>query len=119
MISLETLNDFFRDTRQLTEEGKAKFDIDEECRWSFFMVDTDRAKLTKAGRHLEQIDFKVVGFLDPSSEDENPSIYLRFDRIATHTPESLFELNSELYAIARKFDLDDYDGMDVGAVDEP
>ena len=119
MIALETLQDFFRDTRRLKEEGKAKFDIDQECRWSFFMVDADRQKLTQAGRHLEQIGFEVVGFLDPSPEDQNPIIYLRFDRVGTHTPESLFELNSELYAIARKFDLADYDGMDVGAVDGP
>jgi hypothetical protein len=119
MITKETLIGFFDDTRKLKATGKARFDIDDECRWSYFFTDTDRGKLIEAGRHLETIGYEVRGFLDPSPDDEKQTIFLRFDKVETHTPESLFERNTSLYALADRFGLDSYDGMDVGAVDGP
>ena len=119
MISLERLVSFFEETRKMKSDGQARFDIDQLCRWSYFMIDADREKLTKAGRFLETRGFDVVGFLEPSPEDKKKLIYLRFDRVEQHTPESLFARNEELYGIARDFQLEDYDGMDVGAVDGP
>ena len=119
MISFETLVSFFEDTRNMKQRGECRFDIDQLCRWSFFMVDHDREKLTLAGRHLESEGYEIVGFLDPSEESERQEIYLRFDKVECHTPETLFKRNDELYGIARQFELEDYDGMDVGAVDGP
>jgi hypothetical protein len=119
MITKETLIAFFDNTRKLNATGKARFDIDHECRWSFFFTDPDRDKLTVAGRYLETIGYDVRGFLDPSPDDHKKLIFLRFDMIETHTPESLFERNTFLYALAERFELDSYDGMDVGAVDGP
>lgn len=118
MIALETLVSFFEDTRELKRTGNARFDIDQVCRWSYFMVDADQAKLTRAGHHLETLGYDVRGFLGPSA-DTKGATFLRFDRVEQHTPESLFERNAELYRIAREFGLEDYDGMDVGAVDGP
>ncbi len=117
MITMETLIGFFESTRKLKTTGEAGFDIDDKCRWSFFFADTDRDKLIKAGRHLETIGYEVIGFLDPSPDDESGTIFLRFDMVETHTPESLFERNTILYALAERFGLDSYDGMDVGAVE--
>ncbi len=119
MITKETLIEFFDETRKLKTTGRARFDIDKECRWSYFFTDLDRDKLAEAGRHLEEIGYEVRGFLDPSPEDESQTIFLRFDRVETHTPESLFERNASLYALADRFGLESYDGMDVGAVDGP
>lgn len=119
MIPLERLVTFFADTREMKRQGKCRFDIDQTCRWSYFMVDGDREKLTQAGRYLESQGYTVVGFLDPTPGSEKQDIYLRFDRVEHHTPESLFERNAELYRIAAQFGLTDYDGMDVGAVDGP
>jgi len=120
MITRETIIDFFDRTRQLKREGRAQFDIDQVCRWSFLFIDPDREKLTRAGRFVEQQGYKVVGFLEPSpGDDDQDTIYLRFDRVECHTPDSLLARNAELYKIAADFDLEDYDGMDVGAVDGP
>jgi len=119
MITHEQLVDLFDSTRQLKHEGRAHYDIDQTCRWSYFLIDTDREKLTRAGQFIEQNGYEVVGFLDPSPEDEQPTIYLRFDKIERHTPDSLLARNAELYKMAADFDLDGYDGMDVGAVDGP
>ena len=120
MITSEQIHDFFDRTRQLKRDGRAHFDIDGVCRWSFFLIDADREKLTQAGRHLEQHGYEVVGFLDPTPEDDDQeTIYLRFDRVERHTPDSLLARNDELYKLAADFGLDGYDGMDVGAIDGP
>jgi hypothetical protein len=34
-----------------------------------------------------------------------------------HTPETLDERNQEFYRLASRFNLDSYDGMDVGPID--
>jgi hypothetical protein len=120
MITRETILDFFEHTRQLKREGRARFDIDQICRWSFFFADTDRKKLTRAGHYIEQRGYELVGFLEPTPEyDDQETVYLRFDKVERHTPDSLLARNAEMYKIAADFDLDDYDGMDVGAIDGP
>jgi Regulator of ribonuclease activity B len=120
MITHEQLVGLFDSTRQLKREGRAHYDIDQTCRWSYFLIDTDREKLTRAGRFIEQQGYEVVGFLEPSPEDDDQqTIYLRFDKIERHTPDSLLARNAELYKLAADFDLDGYDGMDVGAIDGP
>jgi hypothetical protein len=120
MITKETLQGFFENTRKLRVEEKARFDIDGLCRWSFFFVDKNREKLTAVGRYLEDNGYEVVGFLEPTpKDDDQETIYLRTDRVEKHSVESLDERNRELYAVAERFDVQDYDGMDVGAVDGP
>lgn len=120
MITKETLQDFFENTRNLRDEGKAPFDIDDVCRWSYFFVDSDREKLNQVGVFLEDRGYEIVGFLEPEPEDEDQeTIYLRADRVEKHTVDSLHERNQELYGIAEQFEVSDYDGMDVGAVDGP
>ena len=120
MITRETILDFFGHTRQLKRDGRTQYDIDQICRWSYFLIDADREKLTQAGRHLEQHGYEVVGFLEPTPEDDDQeTIYLRFDKVEQHTPDSLIARNAELYKLAADFALVGYDGMDVGAVDGP
>jgi len=121
MITSAQIHDFFDQTRRLKEEGRARFDIDEVCRWSYFFVDTDRKKLTQAGKHLAKQGYEIIGFLDePTPEDDDQkTLYLRFDKIEQHTPDSLLARNAELYKLAADFGLEDYDGMDVGAITGP
>jgi hypothetical protein len=120
MITRETIFNFFDYTRQLKRDGRTHYDIDQICRWSYFLIDADREKLTKAGRHLEQHGYEVVGLLEPTPEDDDQeTIYLRFDKVERHTPDSLLARNAELYKLAADFGLVGYDGMDVGAVDGP
>ncbi len=70
------------------------------------MIDTDREKLTRAGRHLEQHGYEVIGFLEPTPDDDDQkTIHLRFDKVERHTPDTLLARNAELYKLAADFAL--------------
>lgn len=118
MITKEILEGFFDDTRKLCDRGEAQFNIDETCRWSFFFVDASQEKLQPVAHHLDALGYEIHGFLEPSESDDNPVYFLRADRVERHTVDSLNRRNQELYAIASQFGVQEYDGMDVGAIDE-
>ncbi|GGY36600.1 ribonuclease E inhibitor RraB [Pseudoduganella albidiflava] len=119
MITLAQLEDFFAETRQTRDSGRANWNIDEECRWSYFFVDADRLKLLPIAEHLGLAGYQFVGTLDPDESDEDPVFFLRLDRVETHSPASLDRRNQQLYGIAAEFGVSSYDGFDVGAVDGP
>lgn len=120
MISREQIEELFQRTRKLHREGRASWDIDGTCRWSYFFVDSSRDKLTRLGKHLEGLAYEFVGFLEPSPEDKDQeTIYLRVDRVEAQSVDTLLARNAEFYALARRFQVANYDGMDVGAVDGP
>jgi hypothetical protein len=119
MITLKQLEDFFSETRRTYESGRCEWNIDDECRWSYFFVDSERAKLLPIAEHLASSAYEFIGTLDPDESDEKPTYYLRMDCIETHTPKSLHARNLFLYDVAAQFGVLNYDGMDVGAVDGP
>jgi hypothetical protein len=119
MITQEMLQKFFDDTRGLYQRGEAKFSIDEPCRWSFFFVDTAPSKLAPVADHLSSIGYEIKALLEPDENSDNPAWFLRADRVERHTIESLHARNNELYGVAAQFQVEDYDGMDVGAIDGP
>lgn len=119
MITIQQLEDFFSDSRETYESGRSSWNIDETCRWSYFFVDPDLKKFGQVADHLERLGYEIVGTLYPGPTDENPVYYLRVDKVERHTPQSLHELNQQLYRVARQFGVQDYDGMDVGAVRGP
>jgi hypothetical protein len=119
-ISRSMIEDMFQGARRDRRSGRANWDIDDVCRWSFFFVDGDRDKLIRAGLALEPAGYELVGLLEPSDgEEDQETIYVRLDRVEKHTVDSLLSRNDELYAFAERFGLTSYDGMDVGAVDGP
>ncbi|RYV02408.1 ribonuclease E inhibitor RraB [Shewanella sp. OPT22] len=117
-ISIDVLEAFFVETREFTSQHSANFDIDQKCRWSYFFADSSEKKLTALGSHLESEGYEPIGFIEAEEGDENPElIYLRVDREELHTVESLDKRNKEFYALAKEFDVETYDGMDVGPLD--
>lgn len=119
-ITRKQIEDLFEHTRSLRAQGRASWDIDARCRWSYFFVDSDANKLVSAGKHLEQLGYEFRGVLEPAPEDDDQeTIFLRVDRVEQHTVESLLARNDELYAIARELEIASYDGMDCGAIDGP
>jgi hypothetical protein len=117
MISRTTLISFFADTRRLRQTGKAHFDVDDICRWSFFFVDPSRSKLEPLAKHLAQLDYELKGFLGPDPDSDRSVYFLRVDRVERHTVDSLAARNDQFYELASRFGVEDYDGMDVGGVD--
>lgn len=119
MITLQQLEVFFSDTREAFEFGRSSWSIDDTCRWSYFFLDPNLNKLESVADHMEKLGYEVVGTIDPEPTDASAVYYLRVDKVERHTPQSLHELNQLLYGVARQFGVQDYDGMDVGAVDGP
>jgi hypothetical protein len=118
-ITREMVEEFFDDARVLRDHGDARFDTDRICRWSFFFVDPDAAKLEPVAEHLRSMGYEIKGVMEPDEESERRVWLLRVDRVERHTPDSLHSRNIELQAVATRFGIEDYDGMDVGAVDGP
>lgn len=119
-ITRKTLQIFFTDLRKLHAEGEVRLNINGKCRWSYFFVDTDRNKLSELAAHLEQNGYEFFGFIIPGPQDnDQETICLRVDRIEKHTVDSLDERAREMYALAERFGIRDFDGMDVGAVKGP
>jgi hypothetical protein len=118
MIGRDTLVSFFADTRRLREDGKAHFDIDDTCRWSYFFVDLSRSKLEPLAGHMQQLGYEVRGYLEPDLASDDPVYFLRVDRVERHTVDSLLARNGDLYELAARFRVKDYDGMDVGEVND-
>ena len=111
-IPRSTIDEMFAKIRAQTD-----WPIDSDMLWGYFFTDTDRAKLERAGRALEEAGYRFVGILAPDPDDDDQeTLYLHVERIETHTAESLHARNTELYALAGALGLATYDGMDVGPV---
>jgi hypothetical protein len=125
MIRREGLVGLFKHSRQLRDEGKAPFDVDDVCRWSYFFMDSDREKLIAVAEYLETqgYEFKYIFGDTPDDEpanedDDDDTLWVRIDRVEKHTVKSLYALGKIFNLIAAQFDVI-YDGMEVGAIDEP
>jgi len=115
MITRDDLEEMFASAR-----ARAKWDIDDVCLWGYFFTDHDRTKLSAAAPVLEGMGYRVVGFLEPTPDDDVQGLlYLHVEREELHTVASLDAINRELYQFAEEFGLRSYDGMDVGPIDDP
>ena len=108
LITLAEIEQMFADIREQTD-----WNIDGDMLWGYFFTNRDTEPLQAAASKLEQLGYTVVGI----REDEDGTFYwLHVERIETHSPQPLDRRNQELYALAAEFQLDSYDGMDVGPV---
>ena len=118
MITKEQVQGLFEHTRDLLRDGEVDWDIDGVCLWSYFFVDLSKERLQKAAEHLERQGYQVMGILEPEPEDDDQeTLRLQVDKVEKHSVNSLMSRNIEFYALARKLQLRDYDGMECGAVD--
>lgn len=106
MIQLSDLQDMFDNMR-----AKAPWNVDGPMLWGYFFVDPDARKLKKAAEHLVKEGYR---FVDIHSTDDGSTCVLHVERVETHSPQTLFERNEHLYAVAADFGIESYDGMDVG-----
>ncbi len=117
MITREQLEELFEHTRS---HPQVKWSIDDVCTWGYFFTDHDEERLARAAPALEAQGYRVVGILRPGPEDDDPELlWLHVERDERHSVDSLFARNDELYRFAENFDLESYDGMDVGPVAGP
>lgn len=89
----------------------APWNVDGPLLWSFFFLDTDKSKLQSAGTELTAQGYRLA---DISPTRAGDRFRLRVERVETLTPTALYSRDIELEALARKFGIQSYDGMDVG-----
>ena len=105
-IQLAQLEAMFASMRTSTP-----WNVDGPLLWGYFFYDSSRAKLEQAANELQVTGYRVVG-IEQFQNDRR--LRLHVERVEAHTPASLNARNQELYALAERFGLDLYDGMDVG-----
>ena len=105
-IQLAQLEAMFASMRTSTP-----WNVDGPLLWGYFFYDSSRAKLEQAANELQVTGYRVVG-IEQFQNDRR--LRLHVERVEAHTPASLNSRNQELYALAERFGLDLYDGMDVG-----
>jgi len=105
-ITLEQLQTMFANIK-----SKTTWNLDGPLLWGYFFMDPDTKKLEAAGDELTRNGYHLV---DIHRAKDRPTNVLHVERIEHHTPESLNQRNQELYALAERYQLGSYDGMDVG-----
>ncbi|PRC91938.1 ribonuclease E inhibitor RraB [Solimicrobium silvestre] len=108
VITLEQLNKMFVSMR--SDLGDK---VDGDLLWGYFFTDSDPKKLQPLADRLSKNGYRVVNIY--LTDDKN-KYFLHIEKIEHHTPESLNKRNAEFYKLANEFQLESYDGMDVGPV---
>lgn len=107
MIGLDKIEELFNNMKS---NG---VDTDSEMLYGYFFTNKTREPLEKLAKELENKNYKFVDIYP----DKDNLLWLHVEKIETHDPKSLFALNKELYALADKYNLDSYDGFDIGNTD--
>lgn len=87
--------------------------IDGNMLWGYFFSSLSERNLQEAARELQELGYRLG---DIRLRDDEDRYQLHVERVETHTAESLHARNQEFYALAEKYELGSYDGMDVGPV---
>ena len=91
--------------------AKAPWDVDGPLLWGYFFLDPSAARLRRAAAELLAAGYRVVSVREVPGDGQ---FRLHVEKVEVHSPESLHKRNSELYALAEKYGIASYDGMDVG-----
>jgi hypothetical protein len=115
VITREALVEMFENIDRDTH-----WDMSKPKLWGYFFTDSDKTKLEKVAPLLERDGYRLVkiSLSDKDDPSEADLWWLHVEKIEVHTPDTLHERNRALYKFARSHDLDSYDGMDVGPVEE-
>lgn len=108
-IPLAQLEDMFAQMRR-----HSGMNVDGPLLWGYFFTDRDAAKLEPVADHLASLGYRVVSIYPT---DDGSTNFLHVEKVETHTPQSLDQRNASFYALAERFGVETYDGMDVGPAD--
>lgn len=90
--------------------------VDGPMLWGYFFLDPSKEKLGRLADHLVAQGYRVVRLEDTDSEDGDAILHV--EKVEVHTPLTLSKRNEELEALANRFGVESYDGMDCGLVPE-
>jgi len=109
MSSIETLlkiDDFFKHIENTNE-----LDLTKDLSWGYYFSNSNKAGLEKMKNILlfeEDYSFAEI----VKMQDDN-KFYLHMEKIEKHTKDSLLERSRLLNNIAKKYNVDSYDGFDA------
>lgn len=106
-IPLKHVEDFYTN---LKEKG---VNTDTIMLYGYFFTNETKKPLEAAAEELKKKNFQ---FVEIYQSDDN-IYWLQVERKEKHNSNSLYNLNKELYALACKYNLESYDGYEVGNVD--
>jgi Regulator of ribonuclease activity B len=107
-IQLPQIEDMFRNMR-----AKRKWNVDGPLLWGYYFIDPTSEKLRKLADELEKEGYRVV---DIRPLMDKGVWQLHIEKVETHSPTTLDKRNQDFYALAEKYSVSTYDGMDVGPV---
>lgn len=112
-IAISALKQMFDHIRSETD-----WNLDGPLRWEYFFADPAQEPLQKLAEQLTQDGYRVIdiflGERDEDDGDDEESYFLHVDKKEHHTIESLNQRNAQFDALAKRFHVAAYDGMDVG-----
>jgi hypothetical protein len=106
VITTAQLQEMFSNMR-----ANPKWNVDAPLRWGYFFIDPDQKWLQLVAQDLTASGYRLV---DIHATDDKSMYVLHVEKVEHHTVESLNKRNQEFYALAEKFKLSSYDGMNVG-----
>ena len=111
-IAIETLEAMFENIAT-----GPKWDMNKPMLWGYFFTDESAEKLEAVAAELKESGYRFVELFEAETEeDEEPYFFLHVEQEEVHSPQSLHERNAQLYALAERYELRSYDGMDVGPI---
>lgn len=105
-IQLSQLQSMFSDMR-----ARTPWNVDGPLLWGYFFFDTKASRLEQIASELAPLGYRLVSLEEVQGKG---TFRLHVEKIETHTPETLNKRNGEFYALAEKYGVASYDGMDVG-----
>jgi hypothetical protein len=116
LITIDTLESLFERMR-----NDGIWNVDGDLLWGYFFTDPDPEKLNAVAVELVQRGYRYVDLFTATDEilersGEQKTYFLHVERVETHTPVTLNQRNAEFYVLAERFEIESYDGMDVGPV---
>lgn len=105
-IQLSQLQIMFADMR-----AKTPWNVDGPLLWGYFFVDTKESSLNQVASELAPLGYKLVSL---EAVQGKQTFRLHVEKVEIHSSETLNKRNIELYALAEKYGVTSYDGMDVG-----
>lgn len=113
MITKATLTDFFDDLK-----SKGDFDATKPLLYGYFFTDENQEKLLEAKKVLQKDGYTFVDIFEAENEENVPTyFYLHIEKIEIHDVASLHKRNTAFYLFAEKYNLNSYDGFDIGNVE--
>lgn len=89
-------------------------DTSSRLKWGYFFFHSSVAQLVELRTALEKVDYQF----EELHETEESEWVLQMSKAEVHTPESLHKRNLKFNDLVTQWDIDLYDGWDVGRIED-